>query len=292
MDKKLNVLLITGIVTSEHDPKMIPMIRYLLESTGRFSVKVTEEFTGCTAETLENYDLVFIDYDGKPDVETPYKGWGKNAEQVLYDFVKNGGGAVIYHSSVINPGEQAFPEEFVKFVGYDYNFAKGMRKSPKLEVIVHTATEAHEITKGCAKEWMTVQEDFFVNMEPVPGSDVTVLATIRDEAGDYDPEKTQPHRRKEFAGLDIEKLPGMNTDVPVVWVHPYGKGRVFAVSIGHGPDTLRRPNFVGMLCRGAEWAASGKVTIPYPDLAGWNRLRAWPYYEDMTWQDYAAITSF
>ena len=56
MSEKIKVLLITGIVTSEHDPKVNPMIRFLLESTGRFSVKITEEFKGCTAETLEGYD--------------------------------------------------------------------------------------------------------------------------------------------------------------------------------------------------------------------------------------------
>ncbi len=288
---KLQVLLITGIVTSEHDPKMNPMIKFLLESTGRFQVKITEEFRGCTAETLSHYDLVFVNYDGKADVETPYVGWGENAERAFYDYVKNGGGVVMYHSSVINPGMQAFPEEFVRLVGYDYDFSKGMRKSPKLEVIVHTDGE-QEICKGCAQDFMTVQEDFFVNMAPVPGTNITVLATIRDEPGDYDPEKTQPHRRAEFAGLDIEKLPGMNQDVPVIWTNRYGLGRVFCVSIGHGPDTLRRPNFIGLLCRGAQWAASGEIDIPYPDLVGWNRLRAWPFYLDMTWQDYAALTSF
>ena len=292
MDKKLNVLIITGVVTSEHDPKMVPMIRYMLKSTGRFNVRVTEEFTGCTAETLEKYDLVFVYYDGKPDVESPYEGWGANAEKVFYDYVKNGGGVVLYHTALMNCGEQAFPEELVKLAGYDYDFSKGMRKSPKLEVIVNTDTQAHEITKGCAKSWMTVQEDFFVNMTPAPESNVTVLATIIDEVADYDPEKTQPHRRAEFAGVDIAALPGMGEQVPVIWTNTYGKGRVFCVSIGHGPDTLRRPNFVGLVCRGAEWAASGEVTIPYPDLSGWNRLRCWPFYEDRTWQQFAEITSF
>lgn len=52
--EKLNILLITGIVTDEHTPLMNPMIRYMLESTERFKVKITEEFTGCTAETLKN----------------------------------------------------------------------------------------------------------------------------------------------------------------------------------------------------------------------------------------------
>ena len=129
---------------------------------------------------------------------------------------------------------------------------------------------------------------FFKMYDP----DITVLATIKDAVEDYDPEFTQPHRRAEFAGLDIASLPGINEEVPVIWVHHYGKGRVMGVSIGHGPDTLRRPNYVGLLARGCEWCATGECTIPYPDLAGWKRLNAWPYYKDITWQDWAKLTSF
>lgn len=291
MSNKLNILLITGIVTDEHDPKMIPMIRYMLESTGRFSVKVTEEFTGATAETLEKYDAVLINYDGRVTTREPFISWGKNAEKALYDYVKNGGGAVIYHSSIIK-GAPEYPEEFVRLVGCDFDFAAGSRKSPKLEMVVNVDTMAHEITKGSAKEWMTVQEDFFVNMKWLPDVPVTVLATVRDDIADYEMEKIQVHRRVQFENVDLEGLPGINTEQPVAWVHHYGEGRVFSVSIGHGPDTLRRPNFVGMLCRATEWAASGKATIPYPDLSGLKRVRAWPYYLDRSITDFANITSF
>lgn len=69
---KLNILLITGIVTDEHDPKVNPMIRMILESTGRFNVKITEEFTGATSETLAKYDAVFINYDGKENTRAPF----------------------------------------------------------------------------------------------------------------------------------------------------------------------------------------------------------------------------
>lgn len=291
MNKKYNILLITGIVTNEHDPKMIPMIRFLLESTGSFNVKVTEEFTGATAETLAKYDAVFIDYDGKVDVETPYEGWGINAEKVIYDYVKNGGGAVMYHTATIK-GNPALPDEYVKLVGCDFDFSKGVRKTPKLEMIVNVNTDAHEITRGSPKSWMTAQDDFFVNMNWLPDCPVTVLATVYDDIADYEPEKIQPHRRYEFENIDLKKLPGINTDQPVAWIHDHGKGRVFSVTIGHGPDTLKRPAFAGLLCRGTEWAASGKVTIPYPDLSGLKRKRAWPYYLDMTVTDYARITSF
>jgi type 1 glutamine amidotransferase len=288
---KANILLITGIVTDEHDPKVNPMIRFMLESTGRFQVKITEEFTGATSETLEKYDAVFINYDGKENVETPFVGWGEKTEKALYDYVRNGGGAVIYHSAFIK-GEPAFPDEYVKLVGCDFDFFNGGRKSPKLEMSVDMRCGNEEIAKGAPCSWMTVQEDFFVNMRWLPDVPVKVLATIRDDISDYTPEKTQAHRRYEFENVDLTELPGMNTDQPVAWIHNFGKGRVFTTSIGHGPDTLRRPTFIGMVCRATEWVATGKVTIPYPELSGENRLRCWPYYTEMNWAELHRITSF
>ncbi|MFV0364374.1 MAG: ThuA domain-containing protein [Suipraeoptans sp.] len=288
---KLKILLITGIVTDEHDPKVNPMIRFMLESTGKFDVKIVEEFKGATSKTLEGYDAVFVNYDGKENVETPFVGWGSETEKALYQYVKNGGGAIMYHSSFIK-GEPEFPEEYTRLVGCDFDFAGGGRKSPKLEMIVDTKAEAGEIVEGAAKSWMTVQEDFFVNMKWLSDVPINVVATVRDDIEDYTPEKTQAHRRYEFENVDLEKLPGMNTDQPVAWTHNYGKGRVFTTSIGHGPDTLRRPNFVGMICRATEWVASGKITIPYPELSGENRLRCWPYYIDMNWDEIYKLSSF
>ena len=46
-NEKLKILLITGRVTLEHNYRQAnEMLRTLLESTGRFEVKITEEFRG------------------------------------------------------------------------------------------------------------------------------------------------------------------------------------------------------------------------------------------------------
>lgn len=286
-----NILLITGLVTSEHDPRVNPMLKFMLESTGMFKVRITEEFKGATAETLEGYDAILLNYDGKADLEAPYVGLGVNAERVIYDYVAAGGGIIVYHSAMIK-GNPALPEEFVKLVGYEFDFENGGRKSPKLEMVVDINNDSHEITKGLKPGFMTGCDDFFVNLKKHPDCEPTVLATIFDAIEDYDFSTMQKHRIVEFENLDFSALPGINTDVPVAWTNTYGKGRVFAVSIGHGPDTLRRQPFVGMICRAAEWVCSGKVTLEAPDINGENRLRTWPYYVDLTVQQYAALTSF
>ena len=76
----------------------------------------------------------------------------------------------------------------------------------------------------------------------------------------------------------LNQLPGVNTDIPLAWKNTYGKGRVFGCSIGHGIDTFRRFDYVGLFVRGCEWAATGSVTLDKPDRSGDNHLKPWPYY--------------
>lgn len=135
-----------------------------------------------------------------------------------------------------------------------------------MEYVIHTHRDAHEIVAVNQESWWTVQEDVFANAKRCP--DITVLASVTDRLEDYDLNKMQDHVAAVYKGFDMSKLPGINEEVPVVWTHNYGKGRVFVCAICHGPDTLCRPNMTSMLCRGTEWAASGEVTIPYPDIQG------------------------
>jgi len=44
----------------------------------------------------------------------------------------------------------------------------------------------------------------------------------------------------------------------------YGKGRVFHTTMGHNDVSTKDVGFVITLDRGAEWVATGKVTIPVP----------------------------
>ncbi len=291
IEKKLKVLLITGIVTSEHDPKINAMLRRMLESTGRFEVKITEEFRGATADTLKHYDAVLVNYDGRQTHTSPYIGWGRETEQAFYDFVASGKGVIMFHSSLIK-GEPELAEEFVKLSGCDFSFMNGGRKSPKLEFQVDVNVDAHPITKGLAASWLTPQDDFFVNVRLDPESDITVLATVRDSAEDYDLSKAQAHRKRELESLDVNNLPGINTDQPVAWTHAYGHGRVVSIFIGHGIDTIRNKEFVALFCRSAEWAACGKVTLDPPNLDNENRYRVWPYYADMTIHEFAKWTEY
>ena len=283
-----NILIVTGIVTSEHDPKVNRMLRRTLESTGRFKVKITEEFRGATAETLEGYDAVLLNYDGKADIRAPYIPLGATAEKTLCDYVANGGGIIIYHSSAIAQ-EPAFPEEFVKMIGGAFKFTNGGRKNPKLSFRVDTV-KGDPICENVPDFWYTAQDDLFVNIQWCENNHIEVLATVYDDEKDYDIRRMQKHLARDYQNMDISALENLNKSHPVIWKNTYGKGRVFVPFIGHGPDTIRRPEFDCLLVRGCEWACSGEVTIPYPDIQEEKRFAAWPYYDNVSITRLAELT--
>ena len=204
------------------------------------------------------------------------------------DFVANGGGIIIYHSAAI-AGEPGYPEEFVKMMGGAFNFSNGGRKNPKLSFRVDTV-KGDPICEDVPDFWYTAQDDLFVNIKWLEGNNVQVLSTVYDGVEDYDFRRMQKHIARDYENLDISSLENINKDHPVMWKNTYGKGRVFVPFIGHGTDTIRRPQFDCLLVRGCEWACSGEVTIPYPDIQEEKRFAAGPYYDNISITKLAQLT--
>lgn len=277
---QIRVLLISGRVVKEHDYSRInPLLKRMLESTGKFEVKITEEFTGATAGTLEGYDLVLMNYDGKEWLDDPeFVYWGKETEQALYDFVASGRGIVFYHSS-FSLGKET-PDAYWQMMGGGHDLKTGGRRNPKSDFIVRNHTH-HPITEGLSEEWMVTGDDFLPVVTWHPKAKVEVLADVYDGVDDYlIPGFPPPHLKSLLIpDGDVHKMPQINTWQPVAWTNRYGEGRAFVVTIGHDIDTLRRIDFLTMFVRGAEWAATGTVTIQPPERGGEARLNTWPYYD-------------
>jgi hypothetical protein len=265
---KIQVLLITGQQNSEHDwRRMEPLLRAILEDTGRFEVRVTEEFRGATEATLAPYDLVVINYHGKGRLIDPGEiRWGQRTEQALFDFVRSGRGIVVYHSSFAM-GDPSWPE-FEQLAGAMLRPAAVSRRNPALDFKVDIVDRDDPITRGMNASYLDVTDDMYVSMLWAPGEQIHVLATGVDDRAAYNPASFPP---RNYPILNMPKkiadLPGIGKSHPLVWTKRYGQGRVFAITLGHGPEAVARPFFVGLLTRGAEWAATGAVTIPLPPLA-------------------------
>jgi len=62
---------------------------------------------------------------------------------------------------------------------------------------------------------------------------------------------------------------GTGHDEPMLMALSFGKGRIFHTTLGDNPEPMHCVGFIATLTRGAEWAATGKVTqkVP-PDFPG------------------------
>ena len=273
--EKIKVLLISGKVTSEHNfRRMNQYLCQMLESTGRFVVRVLEDFNGATPRTLQDYDLIFLNYDGKGTPDDPYERWEPGAEKVFFDSIRNGKGLYIHHSSVWLEGD--VPDAYKELWGY-YLVPPQSRKSPLDDFIVKNVRPDDPIMKGL-EDFMVPGDDFFTGYLETEG-EKEVLAAVYDDIEDYRKAKwPRVHMTVDIPDGKLENMRGINTMQPVAWKKHYGKGRVFACSIGHDIDTYRRINYLTMLVRGAEWAATGTVTLDKPDRSGEKRFLPWPYY--------------
>ena len=125
---------------------------------------------------------------------------------------------------------------------------------------------------------MNVFDDLFTQVIVHPEARMQVLCSVYDDVENYRVPGFPPkHHPVEIPDGDLTKMPGVNQYTPVIWKNLYGEGRVFVTSIGHW-EALDRFNFITMLVRGTEWAATGEVTLGKPDRSGDNRLKLFPYY--------------
>ena len=156
--EKIKVLIVSGKLTIEHNYRETnDRIRTLLESTGRFDVKITEAFAGATKETVSGYDLIIYDYDGKDMPTDSYQRVGEQAEETLFSFIREGGGFMIHHSSCIL--DEGLPEEYYKVWGY-YIPMENCRRAP-VDDWIATIHPGDPITDGLNSTLMCPMDDIF-----------------------------------------------------------------------------------------------------------------------------------
>lgn len=245
-----------------------PILKKLLEETGLFTVDVAtspakgQDMSGFQPD-FAAYKLVVLNYQGDD--------WPAATQKAFVDYVANGGGVVVYHFAAA-----AFPKwkeynQIIAVGGWgDRNENAGpylcwrdgkiVRATdppgkagfhgPQQPFQVVVREPDHAITSGLPKEFMHVADELYCRLRG-PAENVTVLATA------YAP--------KAKGGTDEHE--------PMLMTVTYGKGRVFATMLGHAGTHLKSVAFIATFQRGAEWAATGKVTqavpadFPGPDQA-------------------------
>lgn len=261
----LKALIVTG--QNNHDWKASsPILKTLLDDTGLFVVDMATTPEG-GAPGMENftpdfgaYNVVVLDYVGDP--------WSDATKTAFVDYVKNGGGVVVYHAA-----DNAFPEwpEFNQIIGLGGWGNRNEQSGPYLywkdgQVVRdsttpgpggnHTVQHAfpivvrdknHPVTRGLPDAWMHNTDELYMQLRG-PAENLSVLATAFS-----DPEKK-----------------GTGRDEPMLFTIGYGRGRIFHTVLGHAggdtpPPAMQCVGFIVTFQRGAEWAAMGRVTQPVPN---------------------------
>lgn len=247
--KKIQVLIISGQQVAHNWKGTTPLLRKALEDTGKFEVRVTEEFRGGGPETLAPYDLVVLNYSGG---NRPEMRWGPRADAALLDFVNAGKGLVVYHFTM-----QSFEgwTEFEKIAGANWRPNFGHHSAPH-DFTVDVKDPQHPITKGLKLKFEQQKDELYANLKWQPAGPYKILATAYDDHALYAASRTDARAP--------QPLVGTGADEPMLWVSDYGKGRVFTTALGHDVDQVQTLAFTTTFTRGAEWAATGNVTLPIP----------------------------
>jgi len=222
--KKIKTLFVTGEDVGVHKwNETTPALRKLLEASGKFQVVVCEDTHILESkDALKGYDLLILNY-----FNTTQPTLSQAAKDNMVEFVKGGKGFVPFHLS-----SAAFKEwdEFHKMVGRYWVMGKsghGDRGKFKVQI----ADKDNPITKGL--------KDFEADDE--------LYAKLLGE-------------EKIHVLVQAESDFSKKTE-PLAFILEYGKGRVYHHAFGHDVAAVEKPPEVGKLfVRGAEWAATGKVT--------------------------------
>ena len=262
-------------------PKSTFMMKSYLEQTGLFEVDLARtKFTMNGDNHLAKYSIPGFkteakkasDPDFKPDF-SKYRvvisnfghgamPWPQETQDSFVKYVRGGGGLVVVHAADNSFGDWAeyntmiglggwggrneksgpyvYLDDAGKLVRDESKGSGGHHGSQHPFSIVVRDTE-HPITKGMPREWLHAKDELYDKLRG-PGQNMTILATA-------------------YASPDHG---GSGRHEPMLMTISYGKGRVFHTPMGHEAYSQECVGFITTIQRGAEWAATGKVTQELP----------------------------
>ncbi len=301
--KHLNALILDGTNNHYVWPKTSLMMKDYLEQTGLFKVTISRpdtvwqgikyfpnrpepygyfltEFQSDTVRKATSKDpLQSLDVDidfRKYDLIVSNLGafsplWPERTRRKFEKYVKKGGGLVIVHAANNAWGNW---DAYNKMIGlgawgdrdastgpFVYMSKTGEVKKDHGEGICASHGQEHEFTithqqpdhpilRGLPKQWLHAKDELYDRMRG-PFVNATILATAYS-----DPKiNKQPYE---------PILPGTGKNVPMLITINYGKGKVFHSTLGHFDYSMECIGFITTFQRGAEWAATGRVTQEVP----------------------------
>lgn len=284
---KNKALIITG--QNNHNwEKSSVLLQEILDISGIFTTEILisplqgEDMTPFQPN-FSKYDVIVLDYNGD--------AWPEQVNKDFLEYVNGGGGVVVYHAA-----DNSFPEwkEYNEIIGLGGWGNRNEDSGPYVyweegEIIENTMAgrggdhgqqhafqvvnrdTIHPITKGLPERWMHAQDELYGLLRG-PGKNMTVLSTAYSDTA----------------------TGGSGRHEPVLFTISFGEGRIFHTVLGHAGSEEKTPamkcaGFITTLQRGAEWAATGTVTLAIPEnlpnaasVVEWPELRPLNLDELMT----------
>ncbi len=281
---KLKALIIDGQNNHDQWPKITFMLKHYLEETGLFAADVKRTaytwkgeayLADFSVEGVENTQIVEqpkSDPNYAPDFSTydvvicnfgwNAAPWPNETQKSFEAYMENGGGLVVFHAA-----DNSFPEwpAYNLMIGLGgwgdrnekdgpyvyYNDTDELIRDmtpgnagahgPQHEYQIQLRNTEHPITKGMPEKWMHTKDELYQELRG-PAENMEVLATT----------------------YAAEEQDGSGRHEPAMMVLQYGQGRIFHSILGHADYSVQCVGFITTMLRGAEWAATGGVTIPIP----------------------------
>jgi uncharacterized protein len=241
---KLRLLILSG--ANNHDWKATtPVLKRMYEDSGRFTVEVTENVPALKGADFAKYDVIVCNYTTYPDIEG--HRWPAATEKAFLDYLRAGHGFVLFHAA--STAWNDWPE-FGDLIGMTWQKDKASGQNISAHGSQHSfaviiTDKQHPVTAGMT-DFQHVKDELYHRQLKHSGAHVLATA-FSDKA-----------------------MGGSGENEPMVVVTEYGKGRVFHCAMGHDPKPMAGVGFQTLMLRGAEWAATGKVTLPIP--AAWPAI--------------------
>jgi type 1 glutamine amidotransferase len=240
-DRPVQVLFVTGQSDVRyHDWRVsTPYLRQMLEQTGRFAAEVCEAPETLTPAALARADVLILNYNGPR--------WGAAAEKAVEEFVRSGKGMVAVHGVSYGPliGTELQPDGKWRLVEPWPAYPEMLGATWAPEAIGHARRHVFQVKA--------------VDRTHPLGQALPAEFEADDEL--YHKMTLKPAAHIIAAAFDDPAIGGTGKDEPVLWVVPFGEGRVVHFTLGHDRKSMAKPGFVQAFTLSTEWAATGKAAL-------------------------------
>lgn len=224
---KLRVLVLSG--SNNHNWKeTTPVIKMVLEQSGRFAVDVTEDVPNLKADAFAPYAVILSNYNdfGK----NPSVSWSPETKKAFLDHLAKGHGFLALHA-----GSSVF-YDWPEFQAYCCGTWKDGTSHGAIHVNeVSFGGTNSPITAGLKPFW--IRDEFWQKILVAPGAKAHAAVTPDPKSG------------------------GSGKPEPILFTTTIGKGRGCGYFLGHDTTTMKNTAWQTLLQRATEWCATGKVTI-------------------------------